>query len=1411
MTKRLRAWLEETHAAGFELVRHFLGRLFESEMYSVPGEWQKVAGGVLAVLLSLGFLGFTTYMKRYGLMEEAHLSQASILQEMRAEELTFIAIAMGITALLTILVWQSMFPTLRDWLALAGLPLSARQIFLAKWGALLLAFTVFVLALNLPWAILFGGVSLGKLHPGPGLPLGMFANFAAMAGASAFVFFSLLACQGVLLNVLPARLFARVSLFVQATVFIAALGALPLYDRQPVDAAWWPAVWFIDLWQAIYRGSWSGSRNGILALAIPIALATFTYLVSYHRYRRQLLEALPGRAAARGAAIASWLLDRAIPDPRQQGAFAFIWKTLARSRSHRLILLAYAGIAVGAITKGALDMPRPSLRDEGMYGLIVTLAPLAFAMLMTVGLRYLFALPESLSANWVFQISDREGRAAWLTAAARFVVCCGIAPVFLIALPAAIAILGWLRASALTILGFFAALVFFEAMFRRWRKLPFTCSYLPGTRPVVLTLMRYAVATALLAPLGQLILHCSADPTALLALFTFEAAIWWKLRAARRAMWSACALSYEELPEAAVMTLDLQPPAGEQSATIPAAPPTTQSEDELFSALTPSRRMLPRDWADEIASERRRPALLLETFREDLRYAARMIRRNPLLSAVVVLTLTIGIGINASVFTIVNGLALRPHVYKDPDSFLRVIPTDRRSGRPREVSYPEYVALRDGTRSLRQLAAFTYFPAVVGNDDAVESVGLAVSCNFFSVDGLDRPLLGRLFVPEDCQAVRQIPPVVISASLWRNRFASDPRAVGRTAEINNRTVVIIGVVPDNTSAWVRTIKLWLPYTALTYFDPERNPFGRDESLWLDLAGRLAPGYSRSRAQAELNVLAVQQDRYHPGRRTAVVTTDGSWAATLEIYASTRDLMLIGFFLATFNLVLFISCANVATLMLSRAAARRREIAVRLSLGAPRIRLMRMLVTESLLLAAIAGAVSVWLAQRVPVPLYHLVASRAPDFPMPTDWRTFLYIAAIVLVTGVLAGVAPTLESLRVNLTASLKGHGGSLLGAAAGARVRNLLVTAQVALSMVLLVEAGLFARSEHRALRADPGYMPQKVVIVPLWFPEKSPLETTRARVQAIAHRMQALPGVHSVAFSDDLPLVRPNTVELLPPSRRDASQPVDVYTASPGFFDTLGIPLVRGREFKESDTSAVIVSQSLTRAFWRRQDPIGKTLPLPEHAATVVGIARDIEPMRIGGSENPPVYRVRHVHANRNWMSIRFDSGAAAGPAAVRAAIREVDPNLLVFPWLWQQWIDRITSDLWNLVALMLTLGIVGTVLATIGIYGAVSFAVSQRMRDLGIRVALGATRFRIVSEVLISGGKPVLHGLLAGLWLSVLTATGLRESVKGSPLRLDSGEPLLYAAAALLLAAAATAAMLGPARRGANSDPLEALRCE
>jgi predicted permease len=418
-----------------------------------------------------------------------------------------------------------------------------------------------------------------------------------------------------------------------------------------------------------------------------------------------------------------------------------------------------------------------------------------------------------------------------------------------------------------------------------------------------------------------------------------------------------------------------------------------------------------------------------------------------------------------------------------------------------------------------------------------------------------------------------------------------------------------------------------------------------------------------------------------------------------------------------------------------------------------------------------------------------------------DWRVLTWISVLVLATGILAGVAPATEALKIDLINSLKGFGGLLGGAAGTKRALGYLVSVQVALSMVLVVGAGLLGQAENRNLHADPGYDSRHIVVV--MFRRSAPLDR-------IKDRLLSIPGVRSVAFSQGIPLLGPDTVEIRPPERADAVQPVAVLTASPQFFETMGIPLLGGREFRPAEINAAIVSQTLAWLFWHRGSPIGRQLKLPDGTAlTVVGIAKDIDPLRFGGTDNPPLYRSLAANAAGNTMAVRFDPRLARPALSIRAAIRQIEPDLPMRIRLMQNFIDEVTTEIWNFVSLILLLGILGTILSAVGIYGAVSFAVNQSTHEFGIRAALGARRLDIVRSVYSSGGRSVVHGLLVGLWLSAATAAALNKTLDTGPLRIDNSDPLLYIAAVVLVGAAAIAALFLPAHRGANSNPIEALR--
>ncbi len=766
-----------------------------------------------------------------------------------------------------------------------------------------------------------------------------------------------------------------------------------------------------------------------------------------------------------------------------------------------------------------------------------------------------------------------------------------------------------------------------------------------------------------------------------------------------------------------------------------------QRAPEMFSAgMVASRGFLPEAWEEELDAERSNPGALFHSFLEDVRYGCRLVQRNSLLSLVVVLTLTVGIGINASVFTVVNGMMLRPHVSGNPETFLRIVPESRLTSVPRQLSYHEYLALRDHNRSLRQLAAFSYFPAMIGDDDPGGNPGIAVSCNFFLVEGLARPLLGRLLDASDCEAPGQAPAAVINERTWRTRFAADPNVAGRSVRLNNRPVTIVGVVPDLTTGWFTPPSIWIPYTSQPYMDSTRNGFTDENLLWLSLCGRLAHGFSRSQARAEFEILERQEDRQHTGRSTAVVTTDGSWLEQFELNASGRDLMLLAFFLGSFALVLLIACANVATLLLSRAASRRKEIAVRLSLGAPRIRLVRMLITESLILASIAGAASVYIVRHIPHPLFRYLAPRSPEFPMNPDWLIFTYLAAVVLLCGIFSGLAPAIESVNVDLASSIKGQAGS----PAGNRIRGWLVSAQVAMSMVLLVGAGLFGKAEDRTLHADSGYLPQKVVVAPVRFPESTTVEAARVRLDVITQRVRALPGVHSVAFSDGLPMIDCATVGNTAAGafrRRAASGCLHRVTRLLRYAGTY-------------DRARARISGGRPRCHRGFPKPGTRVLAARRSAREIRGPERNHgnrgrrsqrrrgQPLR-RLRESPGLSRAPCASQSQCDGGMRFDGDPRAGANAVRAAFREYDAGMFVTTRVLQNWIDQITEVLWNIVSLILLLGVVATVLATTGIYwsgivrgqpahtrngypaGVRRPAIAYRPRDLPVGRPSGAAR--------------------------------------------------------------------------------------
>lgn len=572
--QEFRAWIEETHSTAFELRRHFFARFFDSELVSSPDQWRVVAGGVGAVLISLSILYMPAYYHKYRMLNVADTPDGFNLAII-ADALLLIVLTMSLVALFTTMQWPSLFPTLRDYLALAGLPVRMRQIFTAQFTALLTYAALCTLAVTTLPSIALPGIMSGPLYGGGSLRQ-IPALFISSTLAGFFVFFSLIALQGVLLNLLPLRLINRVSLALQGVILLLLLSSAPLIlsipslteqmTARPQWAVSVPPLWFLGLHQVIDGNHEPLARalalRAILGSLTAAALAILAYIWSYRRHRVRILESPVDIPKSGSPAWISALVRRLTPLPQEHAVFTFVAKTLARSRHHRLVLTAFAAIAVAlvsesftaiALSHGALGFfhPGPALQQAAIS------APLALSLFVLAGLRYLFRLPVELRANWLFQFNEPGNRILFLRAVAKILLLTGALPVALLTLPFEIALLGP-RGLAVSLLALLPSLILVEIMLIQFGRVPFTCSYLPGRRPVIQTLLTYGVCVGLyVTGLSWVIYMCLRSGVLTTIYIVTAAAIWYRVRRGRAEAWQTGEIEFEEKPEQLIQRLEI--------------------------------------------------------------------------------------------------------------------------------------------------------------------------------------------------------------------------------------------------------------------------------------------------------------------------------------------------------------------------------------------------------------------------------------------------------------------------------------------------------------------------------------------------------------------------------------------------------------------------------------------------------------------------------------------------------------------------------------------------------------------------------------------------------------------------------------------------------------------------------------
>jgi predicted permease len=813
--------------------------------------------------------------------------------------------------------------------------------------------------------------------------------------------------------------------------------------------------------------------------------------------------------------------------------------------------------------------------------------------------------------------------------------------------------------------------------------------------------------------------------------------------------------------------------------------------------------------------------------RQDVLYAIRSARRTPFLTFVVVLALSVGIGLNAGVFAILNFLFLNPPTKKDPASFVQIYPHYEGwyIGPARDSSFnaEDYNAIQAQTRSLADVAAWQEIATTLDGVRRPGSDSILVTCNYFRVFGIDRPLMGRFFNPDECNPENPVQIAVLSEHFWRNYYSSDSLIIGKVIYINHQSLTVVGIASDRSANLVSG-GLWIPYSLQPAFNHGNSALQDPNWAWLTVAGRLRHGYSRTDATAELQTIMRRRDRsyfeqrvFTLDRKTSLVLTDGSFIRNPAFQSITMILMAL--ILGPLALVLLLACTNVTMLFLSRSIMRRGEIAVRLALGAGRARLIRMLALESFFTAAAAGLASIYLAARFPALLFSAIgpAEGGAASVIRPDWKVFGYLSALVLIATLASALAPMRESFRFDLVTALKGREGS---ATMRSHTTSALIVVQLAMSFVLLAIAVLFGRLPFSIVNTDPGFETRHTMTVPLEveippYTEASALAFERS----LEPRILQVPGVQSLAWQSLAPFrVAPISEVRLDTQSPGEGRPASIDDVSPEFFSTFGIPLMHGRSFLRSDVSAnngtqvAIVSRAFARAFWGDRDPVGKIVVTPdERRLVVIGVAGDTRSERFSIVDGPRLYTLRNEQALDGQLFVRFSGSAAPVAASIKQIVKSLDATQEGTPSTIWEFLESNASDMRSLAKIILFMAGIAALLATTGVYSVLTFAISQRTREFGIQMTLGAARQSIFRSVMKRGVRQIALGCLLGLAMAMPAAWAWMRLTKDSWLNIDTFDPSAYSISALILLVVSLSAMCLPALRATQVDPIQALRNE
>ncbi|HSB09708.1 MAG TPA: ABC transporter permease [Blastocatellia bacterium] len=839
-------------------------------------------------------------------------------------------------------------------------------------------------------------------------------------------------------------------------------------------------------------------------------------------------------------------------------------------------------------------------------------------------------------------------------------------------------------------------------------------------------------------------------------------------------------------------------------------------DDELL-ARELSRVESRIDYEPVISGARRKH--VLRDLWQDLPYALRMLRKNPGFTVVAVLSLALGIGANTAIFSLINTVLLRPLPVARPEQLVSLNNTAENHAFP-AFSYPNYKDLRDRNEVFSDLIAYRFSPLSLSHDGINERVwGYEVTGNYFEALGVNAAL-GRLISPDDDRAPGAHPLAVVSYKCWQQRFGGERTIVGRDVIVNGRSYTVIGVAPEGFfgTEVIAAPELWFPVAMQAQLENGINWLDARQVDNLFVQGRLKPGVSTAQAQASLSEIARQLEREYPNDNEG----KGIALSAPGLMGNSMRGPVLGFsglLMIVVGLVLFLACVNLANLLLARAAERRREIAVRLALGASRFRLVRQLLTESVLLALAGGALGLLLAFR----FVELVAAFKMPIDIPVamnlqmDYRVFVFASLISLVTGVLFGLLPAWQATKTDLVPALKDEVS--FGGYRRSWLKNSLIVLQVGLSLVLLIGGGLMLRALNQAQTIKLGFNPERAVEVSFDLRLQGYDEARGRELQRrLLGRVQALPGVQFAGLADMAPVdlhFSRNSVFTEGQSPQRVAPTTMSNRATPGYFQAMDTRLTRGRDFTEQDddkaSPVVIINETFARRFWPDEDPIGKRVSLggPESPKRqVVGVVEDGKYAGLNEDPRPLVSRpLWQSYSGSTIVIVRTTGDPQRLIASIRSEVQQLDPNIPLASRTLAERMDLPLLPARIAASVLGGFGLLALALVAIGIYGVMSYAVAKRTREIGIRMALGAQHSDVLKLIIRQG----LTLTLIGMAIGSAAALALTQSMKALLFGISATDPLTFIGVGVLLAGVALLACYLPARRAAKVDPMVALRCE